>query len=75
MPNGEAFTAEKNRLGDKVLANGSVPTARQYAKTGCPINIRPHVMEKTSNIMLCRLLSVTCVDLATSVILKHNSSR
>ncbi|RLN74905.1 hypothetical protein BBJ28_00015186 [Nothophytophthora sp. Chile5] len=37
----QAFLAEKNRVGDLVLAHQSVSMARQYSKTGCPISLRP----------------------------------
>uniref|UniRef100_H3GW27 Rab-GAP TBC domain-containing protein n=1 Tax=Phytophthora ramorum TaxID=164328 RepID=H3GW27_PHYRM len=36
-----AFLAEKNRVGDLVLAHQSVSMARQYSKTGCPVSLRP----------------------------------
>lgn len=39
----QAFLAEKNRVGDLVLTHQSVSMARQYAKTGCPISLRPRV--------------------------------
>ncbi|GMF26587.1 unnamed protein product [Phytophthora fragariaefolia] len=38
-----AFLAEKNRVGDLVLAHQSVSMARQYSKTGCPVSLRPQV--------------------------------
>lgn len=37
------FLAEKNRVGDLVLAHQSVSMARQYSKTGCPVSLRPQV--------------------------------
>ncbi|KAF0718691.1 Aste57867_1541 [Aphanomyces stellatus] len=46
------YIAGKNRLGDKVLHNGTVPTARQYAKTGCPINIRPHIWRQALSVAI-----------------------
>lgn len=39
-----AFLAEKNRVGDLVLAHQSVSMARQYSKTGCPVSLRPQVL-------------------------------
>ncbi|KAG6962026.1 hypothetical protein JG688_00008820 [Phytophthora aleatoria] len=39
-----AFIAEKNRVGDLVLAHQSVSMARQYSKTGCPVSLRPQVL-------------------------------
>ncbi|OQR90646.1 hypothetical protein ACHHYP_05346 [Achlya hypogyna] len=44
------YITNKNKIGDRVLVNGTVPNARQYAKTGCPINIRPHVWRQALNV-------------------------
>ncbi|CAK4755700.1 hypothetical protein LEN26_019247 [Aphanomyces euteiches] len=46
------YIAGKNKLGDKVVHNGTVPTARQYAKTGCPINIRPHIWRQALSVTI-----------------------
>ncbi|ETV94774.1 hypothetical protein H310_11730 [Aphanomyces invadans] len=42
----------KNKLGDKVLQNGTVPTARQYAKTGSPITLRPHIWRQALSVAI-----------------------
>ncbi|KDO32047.1 hypothetical protein SPRG_03265 [Saprolegnia parasitica CBS 223.65] len=46
------YIANKNKIGDRVLVNSTVPNARQYAKTGCPINIRPHVWRQALNVVI-----------------------
>ncbi|OQS03927.1 hypothetical protein THRCLA_03790 [Thraustotheca clavata] len=46
------YINNKNKIGDKVLNNGTVLNARQYAKTGCPINIRPHIWRQALNVVV-----------------------
>ncbi|KAH7484867.1 hypothetical protein KRP22_006032 [Phytophthora ramorum] len=45
-----AFLAEKNRVGDLVLAHQSVSMARQYSKTGCPVSLRPQIWRQVLSI-------------------------
>ncbi|KAF0754409.1 hypothetical protein AaE_005353 [Aphanomyces astaci] len=46
------YIGGKNKLGDKVLSNGTVPTARQYAKTGSPITLRPHIWRQALSVAI-----------------------
>ncbi|ETK91631.1 hypothetical protein F441_04987 [Phytophthora nicotianae CJ01A1] len=45
-----AFIAEKNRVGDLVLAHQSVSMARQYSKTGCPVSLRPQIWRQALSV-------------------------
>ncbi|KAG7378737.1 hypothetical protein PHYPSEUDO_009713 [Phytophthora pseudosyringae] len=45
-----AFLAEKNRVGDLVLAHQSVSMARQYSKTGCPVSLRPQIWRQVLSV-------------------------
>ncbi|KAG2771526.1 hypothetical protein PC129_g14626 [Phytophthora cactorum] len=45
-----AFIAEKNRVGDLVLAHQSVSMARQYSKTGCPVSLRPQIWRQVLSV-------------------------
>ncbi|KAE8896971.1 hypothetical protein PF005_g12383 [Phytophthora fragariae] len=44
------FLAEKNRVGDLVLAHQSVSMARQYSKTGCPVSLRPQIWRQVLSV-------------------------
>ncbi|OWZ20286.1 hypothetical protein PHMEG_0005325 [Phytophthora megakarya] len=46
------FIAEKNRVGDLVLAHQSVSMARQYSKTGCTVGLRPQIWRQVLSVPL-----------------------
>lgn len=43
-----AFVAEKDRVGDLVVAHNNRLMARQFSKTGCPVSLRPQVPNLSS---------------------------
>ncbi|DBA00894.1 TPA: hypothetical protein N0F65_006094 [Lagenidium giganteum] len=47
----QAFIQEKLRVGDIVLGHQSMSMARQYAKTGCPSNLRPGMWRQALSVV------------------------